>query len=1490
MATNVVDELVVEIKARTQALEDALQTVEQKLNATAGQAKKNVTELNKMEKQVEATSKDLDTMGKTTQETTVAMAALSAAGVAAFAKIVTAVQAGLQAYNETRGAIMGLRSQVEGLGMDLGKTMDAAKDLAKDGLISPADTNASIKNLLNYGFTLEQAENAILRLKDAAAFGRQAHYTLGEAVRVTTEGIRMENSVLSDAAGVQKNIAKMIEDYAKSLGRTAESLSQNERAQAVYNGIMQETQINVGDAAKVSDELSGAQARQAASAQQLAAAYGEALAPAVAAGSGLVAGLQDGLREWIENHQTLTALISGTTISIVGLVAAGAGIQTVVELFGKLKKAIEGVKAANAAGEAAKHGGIIALLAGPGGTAVAIAAGVIAAIVGVVSMVEVGKQKQKEAVAANQEAIKTTRQQIGELQGLKTEYEALRGKTQLTASEKERLLQIERDLVEVYGASATGMDTQGRMYTNSIPAIQDLIDKNKELLDSYNATEAARLASERADRANKITNARDEINALAQKRDAMLEYIEAYDQLYIAMSQDNPNVDEAEVYSAALRKLAETSNDTASIVGESLAAASAKYGRTAESMRQIAEKQLQDAESSMDALNKVLSDTIKGLQPDELADVGQWVNGVAMQLEQAGATIGPQAQALGSEIALAMLEGFGSSQAFQDSAQATGLIWTILGSEYFTEIDAAVAKYNELAGRVQEGIATQGEKGQLDALAAQIQEGYQYIIDNLTHQMEQIGPAAQPALDVIQRLKEGMEGAYPDAAKLQESISYMSGLAGSAKAVEEAKKKLVTATTAETQAYIKSLAQQKQSAQELRDMVRTYQTAKKGSDEYKAAVEGMRKEYPQFVDGNNVAVEAILGMADAQDETARVVYEAVQDIIRAKRDEAQADIDALNARLQTMYISAQASEEQRAKFAENVRIMQEQIAGLRGEVEAYNNVLDKPFGDLPTTPWKPSGGSGRSGGTKSNKALDDELAALAHKKAMDELTAQAELEWLERIRATRAKTADERRDMDEKIYAATKQLITERMNDLAALREQEQLTLDQQIRGLVELAAAYQGHAAIVKTINNELFELRREKQRQALQQHLDMIDQQTQMGHLSTEQQMQQLNRVLEKYAKTEEEKADINQRLFALQVQLNDERYQSELEAMNRSIQLGDMNLAQQIQYLEIMREKYADNAQRLAEIDQLLFDKRQALQQEAVSQLDRLYEGVVQALTKKYQEMKKAEEDAVRSSIELRKQQSEAVIKAIQAQIDALDALDKAEKRGDEDAEYADKRSRLVASKSSEKDDYNRGKIQEQIDKLDADYAEKKKKRERDDQKAALQDAIQMERDKISALSTELQNRLDAINAHYEKELDTVKIRFEAEKVLANSTQKEILDMMAMYAPHYDLVGKSYGERMIGALRGEVKGGFDEMLADLNRSLATFAENADRVIREKQAAMTAFMSTPLPGIFGSGSNGSKSSNTAVTQNYNFYVPTANPLDVAAAGKKGAQDILKR
>jgi len=60
------------------------------------------------------------------------------------------------------------------------------KSAIDDG-VAESDLNASIKNLLLYGYTAEQATDILKRLQDSAVGNRQECYNLSEAVRVTTE-------------------------------------------------------------------------------------------------------------------------------------------------------------------------------------------------------------------------------------------------------------------------------------------------------------------------------------------------------------------------------------------------------------------------------------------------------------------------------------------------------------------------------------------------------------------------------------------------------------------------------------------------------------------------------------------------------------------------------------------------------------------------------------------------------------------------------------------------------------------------------------------------------------------------------------------------------------------------------------------------------------------------------------------------------------------------------------------------------------------------------------------------------------------------------------------------------------------------------------------------------------------------------------------------------------------------------------------------------
>ena len=106
---------------------------------------------------------------------------------------------------------------------------------------------------------------------------------MGEAVKSATEGIKNENSILVDNAGVTKNLSVIWEEYAASIGKGVGSLTAAEKRLATVEGLMRETAFQTGDAARYASTFAGAQAALKAQTKQLSSALGSIFAPAMQA-------------------------------------------------------------------------------------------------------------------------------------------------------------------------------------------------------------------------------------------------------------------------------------------------------------------------------------------------------------------------------------------------------------------------------------------------------------------------------------------------------------------------------------------------------------------------------------------------------------------------------------------------------------------------------------------------------------------------------------------------------------------------------------------------------------------------------------------------------------------------------------------------------------------------------------------------------------------------------------------------------------------------------------------------------------------------------------------------------------------------------------------------------------------------------------------------------------------------------------------------------
>ncbi len=192
-------------------------------------------------------------------------------------------KASVQAARQFSDAMTGMQSILEGQGRSFAQAQGFINEYISDGLMPATNAITAYKNLVLRGYDDSQIQTVLVALKNAAAYGRQASYTMGEAIASASEGLKNENSILVDNAGVTKNVAKMWEEYARSIGTTASNLTQQQKIQAEVNGILAETRFQAGDAAKVAGTFSGQIMQLQFGFTNLKVALGNALIPIIRA-------------------------------------------------------------------------------------------------------------------------------------------------------------------------------------------------------------------------------------------------------------------------------------------------------------------------------------------------------------------------------------------------------------------------------------------------------------------------------------------------------------------------------------------------------------------------------------------------------------------------------------------------------------------------------------------------------------------------------------------------------------------------------------------------------------------------------------------------------------------------------------------------------------------------------------------------------------------------------------------------------------------------------------------------------------------------------------------------------------------------------------------------------------------------------------------------------------------------------------------------------
>lgn len=316
MATETtVGELSINLKMKLEGLEKGLETARKKLQT-----------LEQENKKIESSNKNLDA----------SYLAMSATAVLALGKIVGAIKDCVNEYNSYTQAMSSLQNVSEYTGQSMSEFSNIMNKFG--AYMTKADLATTIKNFSLMGMKAEETEKMIEALTNSAIRNRNANYTVSEAVRVASEGYRQGLSTLSDSAGVTENLSVMLDNYAKSIGKTASQLTEAEKNQAYLNRTMYAAEPFASAMSDYMDTLAGKQGQYSQSLRETQVAYAEALEPMMKNMLESGTGILNFINSLISANPTLTTGMTTFAVTItvvtVALVALSKAKKAYAEATG----------------------------------------------------------------------------------------------------------------------------------------------------------------------------------------------------------------------------------------------------------------------------------------------------------------------------------------------------------------------------------------------------------------------------------------------------------------------------------------------------------------------------------------------------------------------------------------------------------------------------------------------------------------------------------------------------------------------------------------------------------------------------------------------------------------------------------------------------------------------------------------------------------------------------------------------------------------------------------------------------------------------------------------------------------------------------------------------------------------------------------------------------------------------------------------------------
>ncbi|MEG1287617.1 MAG: phage tail tape measure protein [Clostridium sp.] len=274
----------------------------------------------------------------------------------------------------------------------------------------------------------------------------------------------------------------------------------------------------------------------------------------------------------------------------------------------------------------------------------------------------------------------------------------------------------------------------------------------------------------------------------------------------------------------------------------------------------------------------------------------------------------------------------------------------------------------------------------------------------------------------------------------------------------------------------------------------------------------------------------------------------------------------------------------------------------------------------------------------------------------------------------------------------------------------------------------------------------------------------------------------------------------------------YDAKQEAVKEQIKLRKKQADDEIKELKKISESAKEQLQ-----DELNAKK------EFAKEVNNLEKAITDALKEKYKQEYDAQVESINgqlSNLDRWKNESidkinsvyDAKIDAIDAELKALDQAEKEKDRLEAENKDLDKIKRLEEAIAFEHDETNKAQLEKELEKVKQEREKRLEEEALEDKKEALkaqkeelEEKRKNEIDNINSIYESekefYQNRLDEAKKFYNDRTSEAKLQAEAEKLIVDKNQKEIVELIKSYAPQWYDAGQSLGDRLVEGMKPSI-----------------------------------------------------------------------------------------